>query len=307
VTSLNQVLAGSTVVRSWSRGPKQWSPGPEHPRLTDGAVHVWKVDLAFVPDDVTEYLSTEEGTRAACFLRKHDGLLWARSRGVLRELLGRYLHKDPRALRFAAGAHGKPRLLADAAEPSAGERLPPASEHSLLAGSSRLSFNLSHSGALALYAISRACEMGVDVELARRSIDEVALARRALGPSEARRLQRLPPAERRREFLRAWVRHEAWLKGRGVGIGGTPAAVGDGALKPWIAELDVGPGAAAVAAETPPREAHCWEWELRHAMTRAGPECPRRATWPRQSVAESELHAATIWLDAPRRRFTQET
>ena len=65
--------------------------------------------------------------------------------------------------------------------------------------------------------------VGVDVEVPRRAIDEVALAARAFGPAEARRLEGLDPAVRAQEFLRAWVRHEAQLKCRGTGIGGAPA------------------------------------------------------------------------------------
>ena len=61
--------------------------------------------------------------------------------------------------------------------------------------------------------------VGVDVEVARRPINEAALAARTFGPDEARRLAALDPVSREREFLRLWVRHEARLKCRGTGIG----------------------------------------------------------------------------------------
>ncbi len=60
--------------------------------------------------------------------------------------------------------------------------------------------------------------MGVDVEVGRRSVEEIAVARSWLGAAQARRLEALDPAIRRREFLRAWTRHEAQLKCLGVGI-----------------------------------------------------------------------------------------
>jgi phosphopantetheinyl transferase len=75
--------------------------------------------------------------------------LWARSRGVLRELLGRYLDADPRTLRLEVGPHGKPAL-----EGGAGV-------------GSNLRFNLSHSGELMLVAVTAGREVGVDVERAR--------------------------------------------------------------------------------------------------------------------------------------------
>ena len=171
-------------------------------------------------------------------LNKRDGQLWMRSRGVLRVLLGRYLQQDPGALRLSTGAHGKPELRPQG-----------------------LSFNLAHSGRLALYAIAETGAVGVDVEIARRPVNEVAVAERSFGPVEARRLADLDPAAREREFRRLWVRHEARLKCRGTGIGGTSAEASTGQL--WIAELDVGDrAAAAVAADAPPRELCTWDWQI---------------------------------------------
>ena len=53
---------------------------------------------------------------------------------------------------------------------------------------------MSHSGRLALYAFSDAGAVGVDVEVARRPIDELAIAARTLGATEAQRLEALDPA-----------------------------------------------------------------------------------------------------------------
>jgi 4'-phosphopantetheinyl transferase len=214
-----------------------WAPGPLHPSLAEGTVHVWRADLEAVADDLRGLLCGEERARAERFLRERDRKLWMRSRGVLRALLGRYLHEDPRALAFSAGGHGKPALL-----------------------DARISFNLSHSGKLALYAFTPTAAVGIDVELARRPMDVLAIAARTFGPAEARRLEGLDRATRKREFLRAWVRHEAALKFLGVGIGGLDATDAE-RREPWIAELEVGPrAAAAVAVELPPRELRCWDW-----------------------------------------------
>jgi len=214
---------------------------------------VWRADLEAVTDDLGELLSSDERARAQRLVRERDRQPWIRSRGALRALLGRYLHGDPSALRFGAGAHGKLALIDDASvsrtapEPVSAPPTP-----------TRISFNLSHSGKLALYAFTPTAAVGIDVELARRPIDALAIAARTFGPVEARRLEELDQATREREFLRAWVRHEAELKCLGVGIGGAVAA---GARRPWIAELAVGPrAAAAVAVEGPPRELRCWDW-----------------------------------------------
>ena len=142
-------------------GRTRWDPGPSHPRLADAAVDVWHADLAaaVARGDGRAALSDDERERAARFARPEDGERWAAGRGILRALLAAYTGADSRELRFEAGPHGKPRL----------------------AGEERLRFNLSHSGDVALYAIALEREVGVDVELPRRAVDHVAIARRILG------------------------------------------------------------------------------------------------------------------------------
>jgi 4'-phosphopantetheinyl transferase len=212
-----------------------WAPGPSRPRLDRGALHVWRADLAPPGNELQSLLSADEQERGERFRHSRDGQLWMCSRGVLRALLGRYLGVDPTGLRFTAGAHGKPALLG-----------------------SQTCFNLSHSGDLALYAFSDAGAVGVDVELPRRSIKEVALATRAFGQADAQHLSALDPADREREFLRLWTRREAELKCAGSGIGGADSARPGAA---WTTELDVGPrSAGAVATRQPPASLHCWDW-----------------------------------------------
>jgi 4'-phosphopantetheinyl transferase len=229
-----------------------WAPGPKRPRLTDGAVHVWRVDLSTVSgDELGKLLCHEERTRAARLVNARKGELWRRSRGLLRALLGRYLQRDPSSLRLAVGEHGKPGLAMNDNQP----RLGPEPQVS----ASRLSFNLSHSGELALYAFSDAGEVGVDVEVPRRSFDDLGVARRVFGADEARRLDALEPELRRLEFLRAWTRHEAELKCLGVGIGRDQADVR--AHRLWVLDLDLECDAAgAVACERVPRELRRWRW-----------------------------------------------
>jgi 4'-phosphopantetheinyl transferase len=221
-----------------------WRPGPLRPLLTEGSIHVWRADLTAVTPELGKLLCNEERARAARFANERDGELWRRSRGLLRSLLGRYLEQDPRTLCFVVGEHGKPALADDAPF--------------------RLDFNMSHSGQLALYAIGDAGAVGVDVETARRPIDEVAIAARTLGAAEAQRLQALEPAVRRQEFLRVWTRYEAELKCLGGGISGADLVID--AHGPVVTELELGPGvAAAVASERPARELHCWDWQQRPA------------------------------------------
>jgi 4'-phosphopantetheinyl transferase len=244
-----------------------WEDPPPQPRLERGAVHVWRADLALVPPALSDRLSRQEHARAGRFRRPRDGRLWASSRAVLRSLLAGYLGSDAKALNIAADANGKLSLLEDPTRT-------PTTATGALPGSDRLSFNLSHSAGIALFAFTTAGPVGVDIELARRPIDVLALAARAFGAGAAGRLARLDAAAREREFLRLWVRHEAALKCLGSGLGGEDMSAADAgaagtAAPPWVGELEIGARAAgAVALGSPPSELRCWEW---------------RAVWPGRS------------------------
>jgi 4'-phosphopantetheinyl transferase len=236
---------------------------------------VWRAELDDVSDEVAGVLSDDEQARAARILSARAAQRWSRSRRVLRELVGRYLERDPRMLRFTTGAHGKPGLV-DRCKGDA------AALDGTSARPATLPFNISHSGQLALSVFARSGAVGIDVDFARRRSDGVAIAGRAFGREEVRRLEGLQPAIREREILRAWVRHEAALKCLGTGIGGRlvvrsgdeagpsghqarmSARASDTSVESlWVAELSIGArGAAAVALERAPLELRCWEWQL---------------------------------------------
>jgi phosphopantetheinyl transferase len=193
-------------------------------RATEGIVHVWQANLAGAEaDGLEDLLCAEELARAARIIHERHRRPWIRSRGILRALLGRYLDRDPRELRFSLGPYGKPRLEAIVSSPDR------------VSGPDcvDLRFNLSHSGTLALYAVSAGREVGVDIECARERYTA--------------------------QFLREWVAREAAVKCRGTGLGATSRDSPTAEL--WTAELDVGPqAAAAVTVEGERCELRCWEW-----------------------------------------------
>jgi phosphopantetheinyl transferase len=231
---------------------KPWAPGLPAAPSTPDAVDVWRADLATIEDGLEALLSPEERARAERIVDERVRVLWTRSRGVLRALLGRYLDRDPRELRFELGPYGKPALCGgtglggrkalgrETARPGGlgtleregarwGGRW--ATKPGLARPAGGLRFNLSHSGEIVLVAVTAGPEVGVDVEYAR-------------GRYTA-------------EFLRAWTRHEAAVKCLGTGLTASPVAVADPATAGlWTAELDLGPRvAAAVAVEITPRRA----------------------------------------------------
>lgn len=84
-----------------------------------------------------------------------------------------------------------------------------------------LAFNLSHSGGLAVLALTTdggGVDIGVDVEQVRRLAGWEGVAARHLCRAERRELERLPASRRHVGFLQIWTRKEAWLKAQGTGI-----------------------------------------------------------------------------------------
>lgn len=184
-----------------------WPTGPGRPRASSDAVHVWAARRDVGADALAlaeQVLRPDERRRADRFVRDRDRRRWIVSRGLLRILLGRYLEADPHDLEFRYGPQGKPSLAR--IDEKEGD----------------LRFNVSHSGALALYAVASGAEVGVDVEANRPLPELEGVARRFFSPAEVRALRRVSPEGRRDAFYRGWTRKEAFLKANGDGItGGT--------------------------------------------------------------------------------------
>jgi 4'-phosphopantetheinyl transferase len=163
-------------------------------------VHVWRTSL----DDLFPHveglagtLSAEERQRAARFVVEHARLRFIVGRAILRDILSRYLYVAPTALRFEYGDEGKPAL----------------------AGSDgSLQFNVSHSGPLALYAVTRGRSVGVDVEKIRPIPDAERVAERFFSSTERAALRALPEEQRLDAFYACWTRKEALVKALGGGL-----------------------------------------------------------------------------------------
>lgn len=221
-------------MQGWQTGQLS---GAERPVLGDRELHIWSADLQ--SGQPTTVLSSEELERARRVIRPQARRRWLAARVFLRTLLGSYLGADPSSLLFAIEGRGKPVL----AERTAGW----------------LHFNLSHSGSLAVCALSRMCAVGVDVQLITRDLDARRLGARLLEAQQRTELDRLGTAEGRGQVLRAWARLEAERKRTGFGLGG--GAERFSGPRPWLAQLELeGPGAGAVALALPPSALFAGSW-----------------------------------------------
>ncbi len=171
-------------------------------RLSPGHVDVWATRLDRPPPErerLARLLAGDEAARAARFAFERDRWRFTVARGVLREVLGAYLGREPRDIAFVYGEHGKPALA------------PPLD-------ASGLEFNVSHSAEVALYAFALHRPVGVDVERMRDLDDLEALAERHFSPAERRALMALPEEDRRVGFYACWTRKEAFVKALGAGL-----------------------------------------------------------------------------------------
>jgi phosphopantetheinyl transferase len=160
-------------------------------------------------------LSPSEQARAARFRQVGDRRRHVVARTVLKGLLAERLACHVSTIRLVQGAHGKPML--DPAEHGHREA-PPICLPSGTAGqraSVALHFNLSHSGDLALIALSPV-PAGIDLERDTPA-DAHALAQAWFTPAEQARL-----AGGEDDFLTLWTAREAVLKAMGTGLSGIP-------------------------------------------------------------------------------------
>jgi 4'-phosphopantetheinyl transferase len=165
------------------------------PELGEGEVQVWRATLP-ASDAWLDLLSDGEREARHRFRLERDRAMYVLSHALRRAVLGAHAGAAPSALRFTTGEHGKPAL----------------------AGAPDLRFNVSHSGDVALLAVARGREVGVDVEQERPLADWEVVARRAFSPLEQLAILRLPPPAREAAFYACWSRKEAVIKALGFGL-----------------------------------------------------------------------------------------
>ncbi|NET55757.1 MAG: 4'-phosphopantetheinyl transferase superfamily protein [Symploca sp. SIO2E6] len=181
-----------------------WQPPPQNLVLSEEDVHIWraKLDLPVVQiQQLAQTLSTDEQQRADKFYFEKDKKHFIAGRGFLRVILARYLDLEPAQLKFAYSSRGKPTLA------------------NITPGGT-VDFNLSHSRGMALYAVTRNRQIGIDLEYIRSVSDVDQLAKRFFSPRESAVISSLSPEQKQEEFFKAWTGKEAYLKATGDGLAG---------------------------------------------------------------------------------------
>lgn len=240
-----------------------WQLPAEPLCLEAETVHVWRIALQqpeVVVAEVEAILSADELVRANRFTSSAHRARFITGRAALRQILSRYLGVTPADIAFRYGERDKPAIAVPETD---------------------LQFNLAHSGDVALFAVTRGHELGVDIERERPLADETALIRRFFSPTEQAAFLKVPATERINAFFLGWTRKEAYIKALGDGLAmpldsfavtltpGHPAALewdaGDpAAVSRWrIVDLPCEPGyAAALAASSEVQRVALWQCQL---------------------------------------------
>ncbi|MGE5659888.1 MAG: 4'-phosphopantetheinyl transferase family protein [Actinomycetota bacterium] len=179
-----------------------WQPPPADLALSNHEIHVWLASLDQPAQHRQQLLATlapEERLRAERFHFELDRNRFIVGRGILRTILGRYLQQEPSWIQFRYGGRGKPYLATQPPDRS-------------------LCFNLSHSQGMALYALSRGQEIGIDLEFIRPLPDVEAIAQYCFSAQEKANFLTLPAREQKVAFFQVWTRKEAYLKAIGDGL-----------------------------------------------------------------------------------------
>jgi len=233
------------------------SVAPAKFTLAVGQVHVGLVradDAALCMACCENLISTVERDRAARFKFEKDRRLYTVAHAALRSILAGYLNVAPGDLEFEIGQRGKPRLAPTFSKDS-------------------LEFNLSHSSEVALIAVTREREIGVDVEHVKKEFAFAEVAERYFTAREVSAIRALPEDLQRQAFYQCWTSKEAFLKAKGVGLSGeldeVEILIGDkgrvqvkNTLPGWyLSQLNPCDGyVGAVALEGDECDLRCYDW-----------------------------------------------
>lgn len=179
-----------------------WVPTNEVTVITSEDLHIWRLSLDWVTGSnlhLWSLLSDDERERAQRFVRSQDQEKFVQVRGSLRVLLGQYLDRAGKDLGFEYGDYGKPELA-------------------LSCNPINLQFNVSHSHALALIAVTRGIAVGIDVEHVNTKVDFRGISDRFFAAVEHQAVLQQPVDRQRQVFFQLWTRKEACIKAMGGSI-----------------------------------------------------------------------------------------
>ena len=170
--------------------------------LAEDAVEVVVARLDVELDAVNAlagWLDADERRRASRFQFERDRQRFIVARGRLRQLLAARLDTEPQSVELSYGAHGKPVLARGSATQD-------------------WRFNVSHSRDIAVFALCRGREVGIDVEAVHSIHCADAVAAHFFSRNELEAYRALDAQDKELGFFHCWTRKEAFIKALGDGL-----------------------------------------------------------------------------------------
>lgn len=159
-------------------------------------------DLDVLEENIDEFLpllSADEITRANSYVAPLHQKRFTSARGLLRIVLGACLGIAPWEIMFSYNPYGKPFINGSL-------------------NNRDLRFNLAHSGAAAVIALTIGCEVGVDIEKIRPVAEMDQIAETIFTPLEKEFFDTAEGSKKQMLFFTYWTRKEATVKAAGHGL-----------------------------------------------------------------------------------------
>ncbi|MHC2069186.1 4'-phosphopantetheinyl transferase family protein [Bremerella sp. T1] len=169
--------------------------------IAPSELHLWRISFdegQSIVDELHKQLSEAEQLKASKYFREDQAQKYVVFHAALRDILARYLDVEPAGITYETSQFGKPNVIRGQAD--------------------GLQFNLTHSGELAVVAVSHDIEVGVDIERIREVRSFASMLERCLSDAERKDICAHQEPDRYRQFLRFWTHKEAYLKTVGVGL-----------------------------------------------------------------------------------------
>jgi len=179
-----------------------WHSADNETRLADDEIHIWlnylNVHQARLKH-LYPLLSDAEKERSERFKFYKHRKLFIASHGFLHGVLSRYIETPENGIEFFHQVHGKPAIIDEQ-------------------NKNNIQFNLSHSGNLAILAVCKKHQLGIDIEFAERKTQWEGIIRRFFTQNEQKKLLALPEKIKKETFFKIWTRKEAHMKVTGQGL-----------------------------------------------------------------------------------------
>jgi phosphopantetheinyl transferase len=170
--------------------------------LPPGAIDIWSVfyaDLAQYYPHLSGLINADEARKAAGFTKSGDSKRYILRRGIVRVILGHYVHEAPEKIRFVQGTCGKPDLELRGTVPG-------------------VRFSLSHTDEMVCLGVTRDSEIGMDLVKIIAGSSWSAIGHYLFTPDERAWIARKDGDLQHARFFRIWCLKEALIKAAGSNL-----------------------------------------------------------------------------------------